>query len=435
MSFAIFLRSKILGVLCLMCVSAPAFAQGTLEPINGRDLRDLDRGREGLIDDNPADRFYEPVTAGSFLLYPILKLEQSYDDNILARDNAEENSLVTSVAPRLLVQKQAGRHSFELDTKAEIRRAYSESSENTENYHAHFRSTLEARHDIKIPLSFGYEHAHDDRFKSRSSAFNDTPYEYAQASAATGIIYNPNRLNLKLIGRAAHLNLENNTDRNTAAPIIRDGRDRNSYEGLAEIGYMMRPHWNPFLRASVQKEDFKRRAWTGTDFTGNDQDNILLRSMAGLRMDYEDRISGEISLGMDRRDYDQAGIDTTSDLAAQAFLSWQVSPRSKLSLDVTRFSVSDNDVVSGVTATSADARLDYELRSDIFLNARAGYGIDDFDQSTREDDRIRAGLGIDYIAGPNLRLGAEYGYESRDSNQSALDFSRNLFLMRATGAL
>ena len=420
---------RLLGIFLCLLWAQNSFAQTALEPLNGRDLGQIENGA-GLIEKDPFNRLYEPIHAGSFMLYPLLELQSRYSDNVFANDTREEADVITSVKPQLVLQKNRGRHFFELQASAEAQKAAAEDSEDVENYQAAFRANLEARHDLSIPLSLNYKIDHADRGKIRTGEISKTPLRSKTASASGGIVYKPGRLSLSLIGRAASLRLDDNINSLDNALINRKDADRDTYDLSLKTAYQFHPNWTPFLQALYQREDFMR-----LNASGSDQDKTLLRGLFGVGFDYKGLITGRIGAGLDHRDFEQDTTDDSTDLALDASVTANISHRTSLSADLSRFSVTDNDIVSGLTSSSLGLELKHELSSDLFLIGRGAYTFDEFEGSSREDKAYEGGLSLQYISSPSLRAALEYEHQSRDSTDTGIDFARNVFILRLLGSL
>lgn len=423
------MRKSVLPILLTFCLlPAVARADSALMPLNNQDLRDLDRG-DGLIGQDPFSTAYEPRHVGAFLLYPLLEVKGAYNDNIYANDTRETSDYIGSVKPQAVLQKPYGRHFFEWRGAAEIQRALEESSEDIENYDTAFRARLEARNDLIIPLEAGYKIDHAERKNSRSSQIAATPFKDETLHAKGGLIYTPGRLKLSLLGRAASLRLDDNTDLISGAAIDRDVADRNVYDFTAETAYEFHPNWAPFIQGSYHREDFQNLRG------GVNQDNTTWRGLAGLNFDYKGLVTGRLGAGADWRDFDAGSVRDTTNFALEGSITANISRSTQLLGDISRITITDNDLLAGLVSTKTGLGVKHELRPDLYLLSDAGYTLDDFEASTREDDIYSAGLSLQYISGPALRLALEYDYEQRESSSSGLDFTQNIIMLRLLGSL
>ena len=423
------MRKYLIAILLTLCLlPAAARADSTLTPLNNQDLRDLDHG-EGLIAGDPFARVYEPRHLGAFLLYPLLEVKGAYNDNIYANDTRETSDYIGSVKPQIVLQKPYGRHVFEWRGAAELQRGMDESSEDIENYDSALSARLEARNDLIIPLEAGYKIDHAERKNSRSSQIAATPLKDKTLHAKGGLLYTPGRLKLSLIGRTASLRLDDNTDLLSEAAIDRNVADRNVYGFTAETAYEFHPNWAPFIQGGYHREDFQNLRG------GVNQDNTTWRGLAGLNFDYKGLVTGRLGAGTDWRDFDAPSVEDTTNFALEGSLTANISRRTQLLGDVSRITITDNDLLAGLVSTKTGLGVKHELRPDLYLLGDAGYTLEDFEASSRKDDIYSGGLALQYISSPALRLALEYDYEQRESTAANVDFSQNIIMLRLLGSL
>ena len=78
-------------------------------------------------------------------------------------------------------------------------------------------------------------------------------------------------------------------------------------------------------------------------------------------------------------------------------------------------------------------RLDHELRRYLLLNGYLAYINRDFENSTREDDIYRLGLGFLYRPSQYYTLSGEYVYSTQDSTFMNNERDSNQLMLRLTG--
>jgi len=61
----------------------------------------------------------------------------------------------------------------------------------------------------------------------------------------------------------------------------------------------------------------------------------------------------------------------------------------------------------------------------VILGGKVSFANQDYEGVARDDDVVRAGLGVDYLLNRNLSLRLGYDYTDRDSSVAGLDYSRN----------
>ena len=81
---------------------------------------------------------------------------------------------------------------------------------------------------------------------------------------------------------------------------------------------------------------------------------------------------------------------------------------------------------SSKTQTTAGLEVQQELRRNLLLGVDVQYLNDDFNDIDRNDDRVKAAMGLEYLMNRNVSLVADLRHEQRWSNVNGEDFSRNL---------
>jgi hypothetical protein len=377
---------------------------------------------------------YEPIRAGGFLFAPNLTLEQRYDDNIYADDENKETDFATAVKPSLIIKKLYRDHEFMLSGDAEAVRYYNHSEENMFNFKTELAGRVTARRVLTLPFKLSYGVDHTDRLQERGAAQSSEPTRFDALRAEAGAEYNPGRLMLGVYGGYNQFRYENGKTFSGAAVVHEDG-DYDSLYLRTIARYKTRTNWTPFISLQVSENNFLRRAHEGAGFTGLKRDNRVVRGLGGVEFEYHDLLKGSAALGQDWRKYEEAAIDDIKALSAEGHIEWMPFRKTKLNLDFLRQSEEDNLVNEGVVETKATFGIDYELRSNLFMDAGAEWKISQFENTDRTDNLYGGSVGLRYILNKRLEAGASYLHRWRSSTDEDQDFGQNIFMLRLTGKL
>lgn len=375
-----------------------------------------------------------PINVGSFLLTPKLIVEQQYNSNIYATEDDEEGDFISVARPSIGIEKSVRDHQFNLTAETEILRYWENSSENQVNGNAQFDARLTALRGLFLPFKLSYGVDHRQRNRERSVVQADEPLRYKTFDTEAGVEYQPNRFFLGLYGRYTNRRYDNGTTA-TGVPVIREDGDNDTYGGRVSVRYDAPREWQPFASLSVNHSDYERRSFDGASFSGVARDNTVYRALAGLAFKYKGLLSGNFALGRDRRDYTDDTISDVSATAAEAFIEWNPTEKTALSLTVSRSTEEDNEINAGLIDTKAGLLLNHELQSDLFLQARTQYENENFESSSREDHYYEGSLGIYYALSPRLQIGTDLVQRMRDSNREDASFDQTAIMFRLTGAL
>ncbi len=376
-----------------------------------------------------------PIKYKGLMIQGDLSVEQSYNDNVRAEKNNTESDFITTISPHLMMQKNVARHSFFVDTKADLKRAMDVSDENTEDYSATLGADFEAYHNLRIPIRAGVIQNHRDRRSITSGFKTKTPIEIGTKYVNGGIVYNPNRLRIAANVQYAELRNENNTFLDTNAQAIFEDGDIDITTYDLNLSYSTRTSFRPFLNLRFENSDYLRLTFDGTSFAGNNRDNDYLQALVGTIFNYKGILYGGAAIGIDSRNYDDDTVDDTSNLSFVMNTNWVPYRKGKFNLVLEQSNVEDNQVTSGYDNTSVNLSYAHELQQDLYAQLSMGYQLQDFSSINREDDSYLAGLKLKYFVNPRIQLGAEYLYNKRESSTSINGYEQNEIMLRLTGSL
>ena len=383
---------------------------------------------EREVNTDPFSYRGEPIKFKSFLIYPNLTFEQAYKDNLLATDSNEISDMVTRIKPSLIIKKDIGRHEFLLTTEADVNRHWKRQEEDHVNFRTELLGNIEASRAFSIPIELEFRDGHyrrEDQRRANLADLTDEPQGITTYTAESGINYKPNRLGVSVIGGFKGVRLDNERFFNSNTPAIRDTRDTNTYSVRVRGSYETGTMWEPFIETTLARENY-----INLNAGAPDRDNDLIRVLGGATFDYKGLLRGYMGVGYETRNYDDASIDSASGVSAEGKIIWEPTSRNRFQLDLLRRTFEDNLVVAGITETDADLTYSRELRRDLFLKTKLGYEHEDFETANRTDKTLNAGAELLYIIGPQLQIGGEYQYLSRNSTAQGLDLDSSIFLLR-----
>ena len=422
---------SIFAISMIMVIAAPYHAMAedmTAEPFGFRADKANGNGEYNV---DPFKYRGNPIKFNSFLIWPNLTLQQEYSDNVLATQSLEESDFATVLKPSLIIQKNMNRHEMVLSLDTEIRRYWDLKNEDVENYRALLQGHLEASNSTHIPFTASFRDGHIKRSSQRRATINDlsvTPLRVRSYEFETGVVHKPNRLGLSLLGNFRKAELENNTLFN-GQPLTRSNRNVDTIKTIGRVSYELPTNWEPYFELTLANDNFTNEAPTAIT-----RDNNLLRVLFGSLFNYKGLVYGFISAGWESRDYDSNTIQSASGLSLDSKITWEPQAKTKIIFDLSRETFEDNEIIAGITETLTGLELRHELQHDLFLKLMGSYEHEDFSQSNRTDNILNTGIGIHYISGPHLQIGADYHYVQRNSTISGLDLDNNVFMIRAKTA-
>ena len=147
---------------------------------------------------------YDPlgIRAGGFLIYPSTSVSGSYNDNILATDDDEEDDFIFTVSPEIAVRSNFPRHSLNFAVRSDVGRYVDHTDEDFWDFGAAVAGRLDITRNNRLTAaaSAGREHEDRDDPEDPGADVTDEPVEYYVYTGALGFEQDFNRLNFGLLG-------------------------------------------------------------------------------------------------------------------------------------------------------------------------------------------------------------------------------------------
>lgn len=381
---------------------------------------------------------YDPlgIRAGSFFVYPELRLGGLYDSNVYASDDNTEDEYALLVTPRIQALSNWNRHQLSLDIGGEIAEYPGKGDLNYQDFYIRNSGRLDINQANQINESFSFQRDHED---PSSPDFNNGQGGSGQSGEVTK--YYTTDLNLAyrhdfarfftvVGGQFTRYDFEDNDD------VNEDDRDRNQYLARARLGYQISPRLNTFVQTSY---DIRRYDETPND-QGFDRNSQGVALRGGLGVDLTSILFGEVSAGYSYRKYSDSELDSFGGFGYAGSLTWNVTPLTTVILqgagDAYETTVEyEGDTASADYQKSVSVGVTHELLRNLLINGTVGYVRDDFEGTDRSDNTYLAGAGLSYLINRHLSLDATYDYSKRSTNSDGDDYDRNVVRFGVTAKL
>jgi hypothetical protein len=365
------------------------------------------------------------VRLGSFLLYPGLAVQESYNSNIYATQNNRQDDFITTIAPSIDLRSNWNNHALRMHADTALARYADHQSEDYTDYTLLTDGRVDVLRDLRLFGGAGLARRHEAR-SSPDNQGGTEPTEYTVYSANAAIEKVFNRMSVRLDGKGERY-VFSNVQNSSGGTIDQSGRDRNQGEVSLRTGYELAPLRVVYLQGSVNSREYDNTRDAG----GYARSSDGYAFVAGAEYDLTGITSLDIFAGYRQQDYDDARLKNMAGWMAGATLTWNITRLTTVTAGLTR-DIEETTLAgaSGYFATRTELRVDHELLRNLLLNARVGYEQDDFEGIGREDDYVSAGLGAKYLISRNFALSGGYGYRQRDSSATNSDFSENVVFLR-----
>ncbi|WP_181405250.1 outer membrane beta-barrel protein [Aestuariibacter sp. GS-14] len=341
----------------------------------------------------------------------------AHDDNIYrVTDDLAQSDTYLSVAPELKLIGGFGKQRFELSYNGD----YSKFADTSDaDYSDHdIRAKINFDHSLRFTSKFeaGYQKEHEDPGSINRIQLDITEYnKFNQNYFLAGFAYGGE----SAAGRIALEYRKNQKDHiNNNLNFL----DFVSDEFIGRFTFRLAPKTRAYLETIYADNDYE-------NVNGFELDNIYKRYRVGLTWDFTNKLSGDINIGYQDRDYDLETLRDIDGLAYNGQVNWSINTYTTLEMVARRESIDSSlEQTGGFLRTSYGLNLSHELSELMKIEASAGYASDELVFTTaRKDDRFISKIALEYSVLRNIAVGLSYSYEQRDSTDLLAEFEANIF--------
>jgi hypothetical protein len=340
-----------------------------------------------------------------------------HDDNIYrVIDDLAQSDTYLRLKPELAAVGGLGKHRFQLSYIGDYAKF---SDQSDADYTDHdLRGRIDFDHTLRFSSQFeaGYQKEHEEPGTINRVQLDVTEYnKYNQSFVLAGLAYGSE----EAIGRLA-LNYRRSDKDYTNNNL--DFLDYVSDQFTGRFTYRIAPNTKIYAEAIVAELDY-------TPTSSFELDNTYKRYRAGITWNFSGKLTGDINVGYQDRDYDLVTIRDIDGLAYDGEITWALNTYTKIIAAAKRESIDSSlEEAGGFLRTTYGLSVNHELTERLKLKADAGYSNDQLVfSSNRDDKRYAYQLGLEYELLRNVALGIDYTYEERDSTVAIADYTANIF--------
>jgi hypothetical protein len=368
---------------------------------------------------------YDPlgIRAGGFLIYPSTSVSGSYNDNILATNDDEQDDFIFTVSPQIAVRSNFPRHSLNFAVQSDVGRYVDHTDEDFWDFGAAMAGRLDITRNNRLTgsINAGREHEARDDPDDPGADVSREPVKYWVYGGTAGFEQDFNRFNFGLLGTFERNDYEEE-DANE------DVRDANLYGARLRTGYFISPRINTFLQGGYEREQ--------RDASNRSQrDNNVYSAGVGTAIDFTGLLFGEAVVGWATQEFDDSQFQGSSGFTYGVNLTWNPTQLTSLRLDGVG-GYEPSDVGASNLTHQIGLRVDHELLRNVLIGGEVSYTRDDFqDSGGRVDNRFDVGPDVTYLLNRYLSVGAGYVFTKQDSDDNQEEFTRNVVTLRLTAQL
>ena len=210
----------------------------------------------------------------------------------------------------------------------------------------------------------------------------------------------------------------------TAASLLNDdsyqsNSDQNNWNYTA--GVRINREITPTISAFVDAQLARSRYDADSVSLAASRNSWSYEAQVGASLSFDERLSGDISIGQLRQTFDDASLDAVQTFTYNAALQYQATNTSQINLDVNT-SLSPSNTVGEAMRIVDVGRLTLNQQ----LNSRMQFSVfgelerEHYQSSADEIRTSRAGLGLQYQANKELSAFANYSFALREEPSTVL---------------
>jgi len=347
------------------------------------------------------------VRAGSFLIYPKLAVNQSYEDNIFAERAHVKGDFITDVKPSVAVESNWANHALNVSSGADLGFYSTYTRQDYQDWFVKSDGRLDITRDSALFAGGGYAREHEEPGDPDAIAGAETPTEYDLIDGFVRHAQRFGRFRGIAEGQVVRLDyLKVNTGDGPEQST--DDRDRTYYSGGYQLGYELFPQYEVFVRANGNTRRYdKRTEVSATESYSRNSDGFT--AVGGVSLDLGGLLFGDVYAGYMQQDFSHDFNDVSGPTAGGT-LTYNVTTLTTLNARVAR-TIEDTtqEDSPAVVRTSGGISADHELLRNLIVSSALTVTHDAYADVTRDDYYYVAGLGAKYSM--NRNLAGTFGYQ------------------------
>ena len=360
-------------------------AVGTNASVSSYRGQFVDRGRNSGVRDRPRVGNLEPVNVrlGAFTLRPTLDYDTFQTDNAKRASANGQSDTGYVIRPRMTVSSNWSRHAIELGAGVAGTVYQDFSSEDATDVELQASGRLDIRRGANLQAAYRYYEGTESRSTAGLPVNVAEPGQYESSALSVGGVWELTRTRLSA-------NVDVNDTSYDPVPLtngtILSQIDRNSEAAALTLrtDFALTPSTAIFASGTYGTRNYQER--TGGLFPSRDSDQS--QAMVGVNFDISDLARGEVAVGYIEQKFDAALYDSNNAFGYRAAVEWFPTTLVTVGLVATR-NITDSPVPGSGSAitTGLGGQLDWDVRSNLVLSARAQREIFEYDNVVRRDER------------------------------------------------
>lgn len=401
-----FRRSLLIGL-------AGSLAVGLLQPPGTAAAQEPLRGQTPFERPRPE---FDPIglTAGGFRIVPRLLITESYDDNIRAEDENEEDDFITEITASVAASSNWSNHMLAFGAFGQLNRFAENDEEDTEEGGVQTLGRLDISRSSNLSGLAFFRHEAEDRTDPDNEG-DAKPTELDRYVGQLTYEHQFSRVQFLTEAQVQRIDFTTSDD---------DDRDRTQIRFAPRVGYELIPSFRPFVEGTYSQQAYD------TLESGVDRDSESWGAFVGAEFEITSILEAEAFVGYFSTEFDDPDLESVDGIGGGAELTWLVTDLTSVQASLSRGEEQTTQASASTRIrTTARLRVEHEFLRNLLLEGELLYLQDDFQGIDRLDDVYGATVGASYLLNRNVALSLDYNFVGRESDAAGEDFEKNVVLL------
>jgi len=378
---------------------------------------------------------YKPlgIRLGSFLLFPTLEADETFNDNIYATSAATGRtaSFIQIIKPSLDVRSQWSVHELNLFARGGFGFYSADAAQNFQDVSVGATGRVDIQRNWNVYGGASFTHGHEELGTPNTISGTFQPSYFNQTSANVGYYQAFQALSVRVDGRMDNYSYSNNGQGPAQGFIFNTDRNRTEFREAVRFGYEFSPGYQIWARGGLNQRVYA----SVPDSSGQNRNSNGWEMLGGVTIDFGGITSLEAFAGYLQQNYVAGQFSTVSAVAFGLTGYW--NPLHELWFKpFVRRTVDDTSLSNAASYLNTAFGLDvtYDARPNIRVEGHGDYSIADYTAISfgngRYDQYYTFRLGVMYKPTRNFFVGPQYQFIHRSSNQFNSDYDQNVLMLR-----